>query len=75
MAGRLRDRHLKQSRRVIQSGDGRSLPRRYGPSDWATGKAANKRHLQKRLGLLEEERAPLFFWPSRLDRIQKAARS
>ncbi|NLX52300.1 MAG: glycosyltransferase [Deltaproteobacteria bacterium] len=50
-----------------------SLPRPYGPSDWATGKAANKRHLQKRLGLLEEERAPLFFWPSRLDRIQKGS--
>ncbi|MEE9934533.1 MAG: glycogen/starch synthase [Deltaproteobacteria bacterium] len=50
-----------------------SLPRRYGASDAAAGKAANKRHLQKRLGLLEEERAPLFFWPSRLDRIQKGS--
>lgn len=34
-------------------------------------KQANKRHLQKRLGLLENDRAPLFFWPSRLDPVQK----
>jgi len=33
----------------------------------------NKQHLQKRLGLIEDENAPLFFWPSRLDRIQKGS--
>jgi starch synthase/alpha-amylase len=35
------------------------------------GKIQNKRYLQNSLGLLENDNAPLFFWPSRLDNNQK----
>ena len=35
------------------------------------GKRTNKRHLQQVLGLDNVHDAPLFFWPSRLDPIQK----
>jgi glycogen synthase len=31
----------------------------------------NKRHLQRALGLTQDDSAPLFFWPSRLDPLQK----
>ncbi len=31
----------------------------------------NKRHLQRALGLIQDDSAPLFFWSSRLDPIQK----
>ena len=34
-------------------------------------KKRNKRVLQKRLGITENENAPLLFWPSRLDPVQK----
>jgi starch synthase/alpha-amylase len=34
-------------------------------------KRENKRYLQKKLGLIQDEQAPIFFWPSRLDPIQK----
>jgi len=47
------------------------LARKYGPTDHAAGKKANKRSLQQKLGLIQDDRAPLFFWPSRLDPIQK----
>ncbi|MGD9287557.1 MAG: glycogen/starch synthase [Desulfobacterales bacterium] len=47
------------------------LARNYGPKDFSEGKKENKRYLQKKLGLIEDDRAPLFFWPSRLDPIQK----
>jgi starch synthase/alpha-amylase len=43
----------------------------YGPDDFASGKAANKAELQKRLGLEVNPDAPIFFWPSRLDPQQK----
>ena len=43
----------------------------YGPDDHAAAKQQNKRFLQASLGLIEDENAPLFFWPSRLDPIQK----
>ena len=36
-----------------------------------TGKKKNKRALQKIVGLIEDDQAPVFFWPSRLDTIQK----
>ena len=45
----------------------------YGPKTVMEGKAANKKHLQQLLGLVESPDAPLFFWPSRLDRIQKGS--
>ena len=37
----------------------------------AEGKKNNKIGLQDRLGLVVDEKAPMFFWPSRLDPIQK----
>lgn len=44
---------------------------RYSADDHVNGKKKNKRFLQEALGLLKDVRAPLFFWPSRLDTIQK----
>ncbi|MEW6671004.1 MAG: glycogen/starch synthase [Thermodesulfobacteriota bacterium] len=44
---------------------------RYGCGDHAAGKRKNKLLLQNRLGLIEDKSAPVFFWPSRLDPIQK----
>jgi ADP-glucose type glycogen/starch synthase len=38
------------------------------PLKW---KKRNKIELQRKLGLVEDENAPLLFWPSRLDPIQK----
>ena len=43
----------------------------YGAEDHIEGKRENKRYLQKTLRLIQDEEAPLFFWPSRLDMIQK----
>ncbi len=45
----------------------------YGPEDHSQGKKKNKTALQKMLGLIEDEKAPVFFWPSRLDSIQKGS--
>ena len=47
------------------------LVKKFGPADYTAGKKANKRHLQQELGLIQDDRAPVFFWPSRLDPIQK----
>ncbi len=47
------------------------LIRQYGPEDHPAGKIRNKRYLQSALGLVENDSAPLFFWPSRLDNSQK----
>ncbi len=47
------------------------LPVCYGPDNHGPAKAENKRVLQKMLGLTTDEKAPVFFWPSRLDPIQK----
>jgi starch synthase len=44
---------------------------KYSPLDHVAGKKANKRSLQQKLGLIQDDSAPLFFWPSRLDPIQK----
>jgi starch synthase/alpha-amylase len=43
----------------------------YGTHNHIAGKKANKRLLQQRLGLIRDDAAPLFFWPSRLDPVQK----
>ena len=43
----------------------------YEARDHGVGKKENKRYLQKMLGLIVDEQAPLFFWPSRLDPLQK----
>ncbi|MCF8111212.1 MAG: glycogen/starch synthase [Desulfobacteraceae bacterium] len=47
------------------------LFRNYTPEDHTEGKRANKLYLQKRLGLIQDGDAPVFFWPSRLDPVQK----
>jgi starch synthase/alpha-amylase len=49
----------------------KELKRTYGTQDHVAGKKENKRFLQKKLGLIQDEQAPIFFWPSRLDPIQK----
>jgi starch synthase/alpha-amylase len=49
----------------------KDLVREYGPEDHTAGKKENKRYLQQKLGLIADDRAPVFFWPSRLDPIQK----
>ena len=43
----------------------------FGAADHCAGKAANKAELQLELGLEENPTAPILFWPSRLDPIQK----
>ncbi len=43
----------------------------YSSENPIQGKRNNKRFLQETLGLIRNVRAPLFFWPSRLDTIQK----
>jgi starch synthase/alpha-amylase len=47
------------------------LPIPYGPPDHTGAKKKNKIEFQKMLGLEEDTAAPLFFWPSRLDPVQK----
>ncbi len=48
-----------------------TLPCKYSAKNHAEGKKANKHVLQKTLGLIQDKEAPIFFWPSRLDPIQK----
>jgi starch synthase/alpha-amylase len=48
-----------------------NLPKNYGPNNYVSGKKENKRFLQKKLELIQDDRAPIFFWPSRLDPLQK----
>jgi len=43
----------------------------YSPDDHVFGKRNNKLFLQETLGLIKDKDAPLFFWPSRLDPVQK----
>lgn len=47
------------------------IVRQYETDSVVAGKAANKAELQRILGLYENPDAPLFFWPSRLDPVQK----
>ena len=47
------------------------LIQKYSPKDFVSGKKANKTFIQKKLALIEDEAAPMFFWPSRLDPVQK----
>lgn len=44
---------------------------RFSAKDHWKGKTQNKLFLQKKLGLIEDPNAPLFFWPSRMDPVQK----
>ena len=47
------------------------IPFKYGPENHWDMKRQNKLALQHALGLEENADAPLFFWPSRLDPVQK----
>lgn len=47
------------------------LQHRYSPDTHVEGKKENKRALQERLGLEQNPSAPILFWPSRLDPVQK----
>ncbi len=47
------------------------LPVPYGQADHFKAKQQNKLALQKMLGLITDKQAPVFFWPHRLDPIQK----
>jgi starch synthase len=48
-----------------------ALARNFSVDDFMEGKAANKLALQRELQLNEDVHAPIFFWPSRLDPVQK----
>ena len=48
-----------------------SLVRTFSAEDFPEGKAANKTALQRELQLDVDPDAPVFFWPSRLDPVQK----
>lgn len=48
-----------------------ALFKNYTADNHEKGKKTNKLFLQKKTGLMEDPHAPLFFWPSRLDTIQK----
>jgi ADP-glucose type glycogen/starch synthase len=48
-----------------------ALARNFTAEDVMEGKAANKLALQRELQLKEDPNAPIFFWPSRLDPVQK----
>ncbi len=48
-----------------------SISIKYGPEDFYEGKRANKLVFQHKVGLEENPDAPIFFWPSRLDPVQK----
>jgi len=50
------------------------LPHRFDAKSHVAGKRANKLALQRELGLEEDAEAPLLFWPSRLDPVQKGCR-
>jgi starch synthase/alpha-amylase len=52
----------------------KALSRRYHAQNHIQGKKKNKKVLQKRLKLVQDDSAPLFFWPSRLDSLQKGCR-
>jgi starch synthase len=46
-------------------------PCMYSSTNHVLGKKTNKRIFQKNLGLIQDTQAPIFFWPSRLDPVQK----
>jgi ADP-glucose type glycogen/starch synthase len=48
-----------------------ALVQKFGADDFLEGKRANKLALQHELGLEQNPDASMFFWPSRLDPVQK----
>jgi len=51
-----------------------ALFRKYSSKSHYLAKQYNKLFLQEKLGLVVDSKAPIFFWPSRLDTIQKGCR-
>jgi starch synthase/alpha-amylase len=49
----------------------KAQPCMYSATNHVSGKKTNKRIFQKNLDLIQDTRAPIFFWPSRLDPVQK----
>lgn len=49
----------------------KALKMQYDETNLVQGKAANKASFQRKVGLNEDPDAPIFFWPSRLDPVQK----
>ncbi|MGB2930355.1 MAG: glycogen/starch synthase [Desulfobacterales bacterium] len=49
----------------------KALFRKFSAKEHHPAKQYNKLFLQEKLGLIMDSRAPIFFWPSRLDTIQK----
>ncbi len=49
----------------------KSLAFRYGPQNHAEGKKKNKHMLQKRLSLIQSDRAPLLFWSCPLNTVHQ----
>lgn len=43
----------------------------FSAESFVSAKRKNKSSLQKHLGLIQDDKAPLLFWPSRLDTVQK----
>ncbi len=52
----------------------KALFRKFSAKNHYLAKQYNKLFLQEKLGLIMDSRAPIFFWPSRLDTIQKGCR-
>lgn len=52
-------------------GTDEALPIQYNAFNVVAGKLEAKRMFQKELGLEQNDRAPIIFWPSRLDPLQK----
>jgi starch synthase/alpha-amylase len=48
-----------------------NLKQKYTPKNFMEAKRVNKLFLQENLRLIKDEKAPVFFWPSRLDPVQK----
>jgi starch synthase len=48
-----------------------ALPFKYSAQNHEERKKNNKHALQKALGLIQDKQAPVLFWPSRLDPVQK----
>ncbi len=51
----------------------KALSRTYTPDTHVQGKRENKLFFQQHLGLRQDPLAPVFFWPSRLDTVQKGS--
>jgi starch synthase/alpha-amylase len=49
----------------------KALFRKFSAKDHFPAKQYNKLFLQEKLGIIMDSRSPIFFWPSRLDTIQK----